>query len=65
MSSDVSSGRLMTPREAAEHLAISTRTLWTLTACGKLPAVRIGRAVRYRPSDLSALCERLAKGGNQ
>ena len=43
---------LLTPREAAETLAISPRTLWTRTNCGELPCVRIGRSVRYRPESL-------------
>lgn len=56
-------GRLLTVRETADHLRISTRTLYSLTAYGDLPAVRIGRSVRYRPQDVAAYCERLAQGG--
>jgi excisionase family DNA binding protein len=33
-------------------LAISERTLWTLTDRGDIPVIRIGRAVRYDPADL-------------
>lgn len=44
---------LLTAKEAAEVLAISTRTLWTMTNAGEIPCVRIGRAVRYDPEDLS------------
>lgn len=40
---------LLKPKEAAAVLAISARTLWTLTNCGAVPAVRIGRNVRYDP----------------
>lgn len=43
---------LLTCREAAETLAISQRTLFTLTKTGQLAAVRIGRGVRYAMSDL-------------
>jgi predicted DNA-binding transcriptional regulator AlpA len=54
-------GRLLIPREAADWLQISQRSLWSLTNCDRaLPAVRIGRSVRYRPEDLAAYCERLA-----
>ncbi len=49
---------LMTPHEAARWLALSPRTLWSLTASGELPAVRIRRSVRYRPADLEAFAER-------
>ena len=45
---------LVTARDAAKLLAVSERTLWGLTAAGELPAVRIGRAVRYSVSDLKA-----------
>ena len=38
---------LLTARQAARLLAISERTLFTITKSGELPAVRIGRSVRY------------------
>jgi excisionase family DNA binding protein len=40
--------------DAAKALAISPRKLWELTASGKIPCVRIGRSVRYKPEDLTA-----------
>lgn len=44
---------LLKPREAAEALAISPRTLWGMTASGEIPAIRIGcRGVRYSVEDL-------------
>lgn len=43
---------LLTAREAADALAISMRTLYTLTKTGQLAAVRIGRGVRYAKDDL-------------
>lgn len=44
---------LLTVTAAAAALAVSPRTLWSLTAPrGPIPCVRIGRAVRY---DLNAL----------
>jgi excisionase family DNA binding protein len=45
---------LWTSREAAKALSISERTLWGLTKGGKVPCVRIGRAVRYDPKDIRA-----------
>ena len=35
------------PREAAKVLGIGTRLLWTETNAGRIPHVRIGRAVVY------------------
>lgn len=52
---------LYTPRQAAEALSICERTLYGLTKSGELPAVRIGRAVRYDLLDLRAYIEQAKK----
>lgn len=39
---------LLKPREAAQVLSISERTLWGLSAPrGPIPTVRLGKSVRY------------------
>jgi len=38
--------------DAAVLLAISERKLWQMTNAGKIPCIRMGRAVRYSPDDL-------------
>lgn len=43
---------LLTRAEAARYLRVSDRTVSRLIRTGKLPAARIGRAVRIRKSDL-------------
>lgn len=43
---------LLRPKEAAEALAISERSLWGLTASNQIPCVRFGRSVRYVADDL-------------
>jgi excisionase family DNA binding protein len=43
---------LKAPAVAAQ-LAVSRRTIERLAAAGVLPAVRLGRAVRYRESDVA------------
>ena len=48
---------LLTPRQAAQFLAISERSLWGLTAKQQIKCAKIGRAVRYRPEDLRAFVE--------
>jgi excisionase family DNA binding protein len=48
---------LVTASEAARALAVSPRTLWSLTHSGAIPCVRIGRAVRYALADLQAWVE--------
>lgn len=45
---------LLTARQTAKMLAISERSLYSLTKSGDLPAVRIGRSVRYDPADIRA-----------
>ena len=52
---------LLTPREAAKALSICEKTIYTLTKSGELPAVRIGRSVRYALEDLRAFIERTKK----
>jgi len=49
--------RLLTVVEAAEYLTVSRRYLANLTAAGDIPAVRMGRAVRYDIADLDAWIE--------
>jgi excisionase family DNA binding protein len=49
---------LLTPKEAAKALSVCERTLYGLTKAGELPAVRIGRAVRYDVGDLRAWIDR-------
>lgn len=43
---------LITPKTAAQALAISPRKLWSLTNAGTIPCVRLGRSVRYSLTDL-------------
>jgi excisionase family DNA binding protein len=54
---------LLRPREAAEALAVSPRTLWQLTASGELTAIRLpgrgkARSLRYVVADLERWIER-------
>jgi excisionase family DNA binding protein len=50
----VSSGELLTRKQAAEFLGVQPNTLctWAGTRRHCIPIVRIGRTVRYRRSDL-------------
>ncbi len=45
---------LLKPREAAEALAISEKSLYTYTRDGLIPVVTIGRSKRYALADLEA-----------
>jgi excisionase family DNA binding protein len=45
--------RLMTAAEVARLLQISTRTLWRLLSCGRIPApLRFGGNVRWRQEEV-------------
>ncbi|WP_090571484.1 helix-turn-helix domain-containing protein [Belnapia rosea] len=46
---------LLTTRQVAARLQISTRTVRRLAAMGTLPAVRIGRLVRFHQHDVRLL----------
>jgi len=46
------SERLLTAREVADRLGLSTETVLAWVRRGELPAFRLGRAVRFRESDL-------------
>ncbi len=57
---------LLTARQAAQVLAISPRKVWSLTASGEVPHVRIGRSVRYSTADLQRwIDERRIGGGSR
>ena len=46
----------ITPREAAQRLGVSERTVFRMIAAGTLPAYRIGpRLLRVRATDLASL----------
>jgi predicted DNA-binding transcriptional regulator AlpA len=49
---------LLTEPEAARKLAICARTLFTLRASGQIPALKIGRAVRYDVRDIERFIAR-------
>ncbi len=50
---------LYTQDEAAQMLSISIRLVQDLTAMGRLPCRRIGRAVRYTQDDLRSFVDSL------
>jgi excisionase family DNA binding protein len=49
------SDRLLKPDVVQKRLQVSRTTLWQLRRRGELKAVAIGRAVRFRESDVDAL----------
>jgi len=52
---------LLSPRQASRALAISERTLFTLTKSGAVPHIRIGKLVRYSVDSLKKYIERAGK----
>jgi excisionase family DNA binding protein len=55
---------LLNSLQAAKALAISPRTLWSLTRSGQIAHVRIGRRIiRYQLSDLEAFLQDHVIGG--
>jgi excisionase family DNA binding protein len=43
---------LLRPRDTARRLGVSLPQIYHLAATGRLPCVRIGRSVRFRPADV-------------
>ena len=54
MPTEKSPNKLLTRKEAAEYLGVSTQTLaiWKWSGRYPLPYVKIGRRIKYRQSDL-------------
>jgi excisionase family DNA binding protein len=46
--------RLITVKQTAEYLAVTEKTVSRLVRKGHLPAIKVGKALRIRPSDLEA-----------
>jgi excisionase family DNA binding protein len=47
--------RLLKPTEAAEYLGLSVPTVYSKASRRQLPFVKIGRALRFRRSDLEKI----------
>lgn len=45
--------RLLTVREVADAMRVSTMTVYRLIRAGEIPAIRVGRHFRIRESDLT------------
>jgi excisionase family DNA binding protein len=50
---------LLTVRQVAQRLQVSSRTVWRLIRDERLGAVRIGRSVRVHPDAVTALISNL------
>jgi excisionase family DNA binding protein len=46
---------LLTIKDVAEHLKLSTKTVRRMIDAGKLPSRRLGRLIRVAPDDLATL----------
>ena len=54
--------KLLTARQVADALQCSERSVWGWTKDSDLPAVRLGRLVRYRVEDVEAFIARHQSG---
>ena len=50
--------RLLTPKEAADFLSVSARTIKRLVSEGRLPAVRVRNSMRFKLRDIEQYIER-------
>jgi excisionase family DNA binding protein len=51
--------RLLTETEACEYLRVRPRQLFNWRMSGLVPFIRIGRAIRFRVTDLDAAIDRM------
>ena len=51
--------QLLTDLEACEYLRIRNRQLYAWRMLGLIPFIRIGRAIRFRVTDLDAAIDRM------
>lgn len=58
-------GTLLTMKEAAEIIRVSSRHLHNLRTKGLLPVVKLGGSIRVRPADLERMAEKLLVGGGK
>lgn len=59
--SDIS---LLSPRQAAQLLDISERTLWSMKDRGEIPHIKMGHLVKYPVDDLKRWIDAKKRGGN-
>ena len=55
--------KMLTVKEAAEKMSVSTKTVYRLMGNGILSKVKIGRSTRVSEDDLNAYLERQIKKG--
>ncbi len=54
---------LMTEQELARHLKICRRQLYNWRVVGLIPYFKLGKAVRFRVTDVATAIERMRIGG--
>lgn len=54
--------QFFTVKTLAEKLAVQPLTIYRLVGEGKIPAVRIGRAIRFEPSAVDAFLQSVRVG---
>jgi excisionase family DNA binding protein len=60
----MSRARFLTPQEVADHLRVSSMTVYRLIKSGELRAVRVGKAYRLLEDDVDAyIADRFTQAG--
>jgi hypothetical protein len=55
---DTGTIRLLTEQQLSEHLMICRRQLYNWRMAGLIPYLKIGKAVRFKPSDVQVALEK-------
>ncbi len=56
---------LMSKKEVAEYLSVSTKTIERLVQRGELPQYKIGKTVRYKKEDVEKYLESIKEVGGE
>ena len=56
---NITESRLLTETEACEYLRVRPRQLFNWRMSGLVPFIRIGRAIRFRVTDLDSAIDRM------
>lgn len=60
----MSNERLLTVEEVAEQLNVCTSYIYRLTHLKRIPYIRLGKYVRFKPADIDRWIESRTRGGD-
>jgi excisionase family DNA binding protein len=56
-------GEILTPKQVADFLKVTERTIYRLAAAKKIPAFRVGGTWRFSKAEINQWIQRQSEGG--